>query len=219
MLRFRYPFLRFVRGSVSPVARPAQKKKIRYQSTQALPTATIEQLTQGKKGVKILWSDQKVTSLPYSYLLDNNPNVARSQRQLSSSQREILPVDLVISRDSDELTIRWDNGDDSFFPNGWLASRRQGIHKYSSLFSEERKYHDWDAQTIQKAPKFEFDRLQRDDQLLLEMLQQLQSRGFALVVNAGRERETAEKFAHLLDTVPRPNHYKCVRVCGCPNSS
>lgn len=204
MSQLGYQSLRFLRRSVISVAHPAQKLTTSFQSTRPLSSPTISQLTQGKQGVKILWSDQQITSFPYAYLRDNNPNAARP---LSGSQREVLPEgNIVISPDSNEMIIRWDNGNDSVFPIGWLASRRQGTD-YFSWFSEGRKYHDWDAQAIDRTTKFEFEGLQSSEQTLLTMLQQLQSRGFALVVNAGTEGETAERFASLLDTVPRPTHY------------
>lgn len=178
---------------------------MRYHST-----PTIARVLEQKSNIEILWSDKKVTRFPYVYLLDNQPSaaVSRAQRAFHCLESELRPKETVLSRDSNTLAVRWQNGNQSVFPIEWLAERRYGTNKCSKWLTEERIHDEWDSKCIEEKPRFEFGLLQTNEELLLEMLQQLQSRGYALVVNAGKDRDTATKFAHLLDTVPRPSHYR-----------
>ena len=184
-----------------------RRRNLAWQQMTSYPAATVQRVLPShvdEKKLVLSWSDNTVTSFPYVYLLDNQPGTKGRQVDSTELASEVQPQNIALSPNG-HITVRWNNDKQSMYPISWLAERRHGTTNCMGGLSVKRKY--WDAESFHERPKYDLGRLQTDDWYLLDMLLQLQSSGFAILINCGTSNETRMELAKLVDGGIRPTHY------------
>ena len=152
-----------------------------------------------ERGLKIYWSDDSASELPYIWLRDNDPDEFHPDTKERVFDLTSVSIDIKPDRCElleDLLLVQWpDKPKASNYALSWLLQHRPGIKRHDPANVKQVL---WNANDMSSIPRFDARECVQSAESLVQMLSEVKSRGLVLIEGLEQDELAGERFAELI---------------------